>query len=313
MGLNKRLLDKFCNMVTNMDNKRMAAQKKYTGIKTFADIPYIDDGNECHLLDVYRPEEAEGQVLPVIIDIHGGAWFYGRKIINEQFCHAMTKKGFVVVNINYRTIRVEDGGQFPGIIADVFAACNWVYEHISEYGGDINNAFLVGDSAGAHMAAMTCQLMKDKESADRLGLHTDIHFRALGYICGVSTVEPFKKIPLPILNYTFTLFFGKGWRKNENLPLATIRNRDVASLPPTFINTAYADFMKKDVIGFEKIMTEVGLEHEYVYISKEQQKTDFPGDEHKMDHVYNVHNPEWAPCHYVNEKMAAFFKAHLSK
>lgn len=313
MGLHKFMLDKFCDFVLKMDTNRMNAQEKYTGIKSYYDIPYIDDGNECHLLDVYRPEEAEGQILPVIVDIHGGAWFYGRKIINEQFCNAMTKKGFVVVNINYRTIRVEDGGQFPGIIEDVFAAYNWVYEHIAEYGGDVNNAFLIGDSAGAHLAAMSCQLNKDKEAAERLNLHTDLNFRALGYICGVSTVEPFMKMPLPILRYIFTLFFGKGWKKNVNLPLATIRKRDISSLPPVFINSAYADFMKKDVIGFEQILTDAGKEHEYVFITKEQQIEMFGSAEHKLDHVYNVHNPEWPDCDYVNEKMAQFFKAHMAE
>lgn len=312
MGLHKYMIDKFCDFLVKMDGDRMATQPKYEGLEKWENIPYIDDGNECHLLDVYRPEGTEG-ALPVIVDVHGGAWFYGRKEINAQFCHAMAKKGFVVVNISYRTIREEDGGRFPAIAEDIFAAYNWTYEHIAEYGGDLNNAFLIGDSAGAHLAGLTMQINGDEKTSERLGLSTKINFRALGWICGVSTVDNFKKLHIPVLNYVFTLFFGKGWKKSENYALANIRARDLSTLPPIFMNSAYADFMKKDVIEFDEILTEAGHEHEFVYITEEEQAKDYGSNEHKLDHCYNVHYPEWPECDMVNERMAKFFFDRMAK
>lgn len=312
MGLHKFMIDKFCDFLVKMDGSRMAAQPPYEGIQKWENIPYVDDGNECHLLDVYRPEGVEGP-LPVIVDVHGGAWFYGRKEINAQFGHAMAKKGFVVVNISYRTIRVEDGGQFPGIVEDIFSACNWTYDHIAEYGGDIDNAFLVGDSAGAHLTGLTMQINGNKETSERLNLSTKINFRAQGWVCGVSQVSNFRKMHLPILDYVSKLFFGKGWRKNPDYALADIRYNDLTSLAPVFMNSAYADFMKKDVIEFDKILTEAGHEHEFVFVTKEQQQAEFGSLEHKLDHCYNIHNPEWPECDMVNEKMAQFFFAHVVK
>jgi acetyl esterase/lipase len=38
---------------------------------TQADVPYHDDGDPMHILDVYLPEGAEGP-LPVLLAIHGG-------------------------------------------------------------------------------------------------------------------------------------------------------------------------------------------------------------------------------------------------
>ncbi|MBR1747108.1 MAG: alpha/beta hydrolase [Clostridia bacterium] len=312
MGLHKFMIDKFCGFLTKMDTERIEGQEKYTGLTKWENIPYTEEGDECHLLDVYRPEDAEGK-LPVIVDVHGGAWIYGRKEINAQFCHALAKKGFVVVNMSYRTIRVEDAGTFPAILQDVFDAYNWVYDHIEEYGGDLNNVFLIGDSAGAHIAGMSQQINADKATSERLGMSTKLSFRAMGWVCGVSTVDNFKKMHVPVLNYVFKLFFGKGWRKSENYALANVRAGDLNALPPLFMNSAYADFMQKDVIAFDEILTEAGHEHEFVYITEEQQKQDFDTVDHKLDHCYNVHFPEWPECDFVNERMIAFFRAHMAE
>ena len=272
MGLHKFMIDKFCNFVTKMDGDRMATQPPYTGLEEFKDIPYADDGNEIHTLDVYRPEGTTG-TLPVIIDVHGGAWIYGRKEINKQFCHALAKMGFVVVNLNYRTIRVEDGGTFPNILTDVFLGYNWVEKHVGEYGGDLNNVFLIGDSAGAHIAGLSLVINSDEELSKELSMHTDLNFRSFGWVCGVSDVETFRKLHIPVLNYIFKLFFGKEWRKSKYVHIATLRNDDlVKAFPPTFMNSAYADFMRKDVLSFEKVLEERVIEHELYYIDEEKLK-----------------------------------------
>jgi len=42
----------------------------------------------------------------------------------------------------------------PGHIIDVAEAIAWVSDHISEYGGDPETIFVMGHSAGAHLAAL---------------------------------------------------------------------------------------------------------------------------------------------------------------
>lgn len=53
------------------------------------------------MLDVYRPKSVEG-ALPVIVDIHGGGWYYGDKELNKYYCMSLVKYGFAVVNVSYR-------------------------------------------------------------------------------------------------------------------------------------------------------------------------------------------------------------------
>ena len=45
-------------IVKNSDEKRMVNQTLPSGIVAINDIPYVDDGKQEHLLDIYYPENA---------------------------------------------------------------------------------------------------------------------------------------------------------------------------------------------------------------------------------------------------------------
>lgn len=55
----------------------------------------------------------------------------------------MAKRGYVCVTVSYRTDL-----PFPVPVQDVAAALKWVKDCIEPFGGDPNNIFLSGHSAG---------------------------------------------------------------------------------------------------------------------------------------------------------------------
>ena len=57
------------------DLKRDLGWKKPRNVDSVENLSYGQD-DKWHLLDVYRPRKATG-LLPVIVNIHGGAWVYG--------------------------------------------------------------------------------------------------------------------------------------------------------------------------------------------------------------------------------------------
>ena len=69
------------------------------GVKVLRDLPYVEAGHERNRLDLYLPEKAKGR-LPLIVWIHGGAWWAG----NKKNCPAVpfATKGYAVASINYR-------------------------------------------------------------------------------------------------------------------------------------------------------------------------------------------------------------------
>jgi acetyl esterase/lipase len=103
-------------------------------------------------LDVYAPGAA--QRAPVVVGIHGGGWSTGDKA-NAGFVQNKASyfaaRGYVFVSINYRL-----SPQFvhPAHVDDVAAALAWTRAHVAEFGGDPERIFVLGHSAGAHLAAL---------------------------------------------------------------------------------------------------------------------------------------------------------------
>ncbi|KAJ8718218.1 hypothetical protein PYW07_006148 [Mythimna separata] len=111
---------------------------------------------DCHLLDIYTPGHARpGHKLPVLVFIHGGAYYYGSKWnYDPEF---LVKKNVIVVTVNYRLgvlgfLCLNDIANLG--LKDQLAALKWIRKNIAAFGGDPDNVTLSGHSAGATSAAM---------------------------------------------------------------------------------------------------------------------------------------------------------------
>ena len=116
-------------------------------------IPYVENGHERHVLDVYTPEEPTETLLPVMLWIHGGGWQVGDKSDVARKPKALTERGFVFVSTNYRLLPEVEMDELMG---DVASALGWVYKNIERYGGDPRQIVVGGHSAGAQLAALLC-------------------------------------------------------------------------------------------------------------------------------------------------------------
>jgi acetyl esterase/lipase len=111
------------------------------------DLAYGDSGLQT--LDVYtRPDVG---TKGVVIFVHGGYWDSDDKATYPFLADSLTEHGFITVVPNYRLVPAIT---FPGYAQDIALAVKWTIEHIAEYGGNPENIFLMGHSAGAHIAAL---------------------------------------------------------------------------------------------------------------------------------------------------------------
>jgi arylformamidase len=115
------------------------------------DLPYAEPKNQRQTLDVYAP--AEGKDHPIVLWIHGGGWRQGDKRGVQRKPAAFVEKGFVFVSTNYRFVPHVTVKEMTG---DIAKALRWVHEHAGDYGGDPDTIFVMGHSAGAHLAALVC-------------------------------------------------------------------------------------------------------------------------------------------------------------
>jgi len=124
-----------------------AARPKAHGLEVLRDIPYRSSGMTEHLLDVYRPIDRPGP-LPVVLYVHGGGFRILSKDTHWVMGLAFARRGYVVFNINYR---LAPKYPYPAAMEDTCSAYRWVLENAAQYGGDVSQLVVAGESAGANL------------------------------------------------------------------------------------------------------------------------------------------------------------------
>jgi acetyl esterase/lipase len=93
------------------------------------------------------------QPLPAIISIHGGRWRGGHKrdasaIVVEQWADF----GFFAMSIDYRLVGCSP---VPACYQDLQCAIRYVHKHAHLHNVNPNRVFLIGQSAGGHLASLS--------------------------------------------------------------------------------------------------------------------------------------------------------------
>ncbi|MDB6098483.1 MAG: hypothetical protein JWN58_1186 [Gammaproteobacteria bacterium] len=114
-----------------------------------ADIAYGADPQQQ--LDVYVPEKPAGAPRPVVVFWHGGRWSFGDKAEYRFVGAALAESGYLAVVANYRHYPQV---KMQGFMSDAARAALWAVAHAVEYGADAQRLYLMGHSAGAHMAVL---------------------------------------------------------------------------------------------------------------------------------------------------------------
>ena len=102
-------------------------------------------------LDIYQPPDGGGKKLPVVVFLYGGRWETGSKDDYAFVGSALAKRNYIVVIPDYRKYPEV---RFPSFVEDAAAAFAWTHANIERYGGANDDLFLMGHSAGAHIASL---------------------------------------------------------------------------------------------------------------------------------------------------------------
>jgi arylformamidase len=125
------------------------SQEAILGKNTLVHANRAFGSDEKQHLDVYAPAGAKG--APVVIFIHGGEWTKGDKSAVSYKPKFFNENNIVFVSTNYR---LSPEAMHPAHVSDVASAIRWVRDHAAEFGGDPNKIFLMGHSAGCHLATL---------------------------------------------------------------------------------------------------------------------------------------------------------------
>lgn len=113
-------------------------------------------------LDLYLPKNCD-EPKPVVAFITGGAWIIGYKAWGSLLGQQLSERDIIVACIDYRNF---PQATISDMIADASEGISFVCNNIAEYGGDPNRIYLMGQSAGAHIAACTIVEHAIKEAGE---------------------------------------------------------------------------------------------------------------------------------------------------
>ena len=260
-----------------------------------SDIPYIADGTEEHLLDIYRPKKG-GSDLPVIVNVHGGGLFASYKTVNTWFNYEWARRGYAVVSLSYRRLPETT---LVHQIEDVMAALRFISERREQYGLRLDRCYMTGDSAGALLAyfAMSIESSEVLQEAFRIK-PSGITFRAAGLISIMLDTQRHDLIAFLSDIVTDNSDSGQPYLPYLLDPVLMLR---VAKLPPICLVTSKEDIIGKDTRKFDKVLTEASVEHRLL---------DYPkGEKNKLVHVFAVQYPLLDESKEVYQAIDELFKA----
>ena len=275
------------------DKKRNDATEYPAGVVCKENIRYGDQGTD-HLLNVYFPEGTTGN-LPTIVSIHGGGYVYGDKEVYLYYCADLARRGFTVVNFNYR---LAPKYKFPSPLEDANRVMRWLCVCARKYHMDPENVIIVGDSAGAQLASHYAAIVTNPQFASLFDFTVpDIKLKALGLNCGMYDLparagKRIKGIAADYLGRSFDT-------ADPRIDVLRFINSD---FPPSYLLTAQNDFLRDCAQPMADLLTEKGVENVCKCYGTPEQK--------HIAHVFHVdiRNPESTEA---NDEQCAFFRRFL--
>lgn len=260
-------------------------------INIIENIPYIEDGNMRHTMDIYYSSDSESN-RPVLISYHGGGLVSGDKKYNRWFCSKMAAKGFLVICIAYPIVPEAD---VYTLLRDAYTGLKKAVDVASEYKGDTDNISVCGDSAGGFVATYVCAIHHNKSIADALGIKQfTASINALISISGMFYSSKLDKHGILVLR---KYFYGKRCKSHPFWNYVNPENSSVyESLPRMLCITSKADYIKDYTLKYVK----------HLQNNKRSVRMVFYRENKELVHDFVILRPQYEETEDAIEKICEF-------
>ena len=278
------------------DAKRDAGVIDPENIVRHTDLPY--GPHPENLLDVYYPEGTD-RVLPTIVSIHGGGWFYGSKELYSHYCMDLALRGFTVVNFSYR---LAPEHKYPAAIEDCCTVLHWVQKNAAEYFIDLKNIFTVGDSAGGQLNFQLLTILSSPKFAALFPFKAPEGFRvnACGLNCGCYFMPFSRLLPPRRMGAIFEALMPEDYM--PFVPQLKAEKHLTRDFPAAFVMTFQHDYLKLMAAPLHRKLKRAGAESILRIYGDKKDK--------QFGHVFHlrIRHPL---AKEVNDAQCAFFREHI--
>lgn len=280
-----------------------AARREYAMQKTIGERFVVPRSQKKGIHTIlYRPltNTVPGK-LPVLFNMHGGAWVGGDAVFMESFCQMIANEiPAFVVNVNYTKA---DEEPFPYATEEVADTVKYFIAHADQYGIDPEKMAVGGHSAGAHLAAGAAMMLKE----DGIKLACQM----LVYPCTDITADPDK--PDDLMSVITRLFFPNGGNEHRYISPLRAKDEELSGLSPALFVLCGPDELRPMGIAYAKrlidraVPVKIKEYPEALHGFLEVNRSDYPAGDARQ-------NPEQeAYCKdcekYLVRELQAFFAA----
>lgn len=271
------------------------------GVHECNNLCYQEEADTEHVLDIYYPKGKRG-CLPLIVDIHGGAWIYGDKETNKRYALGLAQAGFAVVNMNYTLMPKSD---IRRQIQEIFSMFHYLEVHGADHHCDLQRVILLGDSAGAHLAALSYAVMSDEELCQLYQVTPpSFQVRALVSLHGVHDLSFVSNSKRYLFRQASDMLHGGRTRKSDLYHKACLIDvAELCSPLPVLLVSSQKDVLHVQSIKTRKVLTSLGWPVETLFWKRSEQ----------LDHVFEVNHPDYPESMETMKVITAFIKRNIQK
>jgi acetyl esterase len=218
---------------------------------------------------IYTPRRGHaGSVLPLVVYFHGGGWAAGDVDTHDSSARYYSAHGeAIVVSVDYRQ---PPEHRFPIPVDDSYAAVEWAAAHARDLGGDAARIAVAGDSAGGNLAAVVCQLARQRGGpriAHQALLYPVIDLRDPMITPAYDSRRLFGDgdyfLSRADMEWFRSLYLGDVARESGDWRASPIAASDLSGLPPALIVTAGFDVLRDEARVYADRLAAAGVPVEY--------------------------------------------------
>ncbi len=215
---------------------------------------------------VYRPRSNGSNRLPLVINFHGGGFVMGNLTAGDWVCgQVAVRAGVIVVSVDYRLAPEYPA---PTPFTDSWSATQWLVTHAGLLGADPTQVTVMGESAGANLAALIALASRDLSRADpswpRLARQV-LSYPAVDLTLSSASVAELVDAPMlrrKTLDWYGRLYLPQGLESSiaaDDPQVSPIFAADHTELPPALLLVAGQDPLRDDGIRYAEVLAAAGV------------------------------------------------------
>lgn len=221
-------------------------------------IPGPDDAPDVGIR-IYRPKGVT-DTLPCILHVHGGGYITGDAALNEGAHRPLVADlNCCLVSVNYR---LAPETPYPGAVEDCYAALRWLVANADAVGVHADRIGVMGESAGAGLAAALALLVRDRGQYSLAFQHL-IYPMLDDRTCTTDDPHPYTGEFIWTAesnHFGWSALLGHAPGGPDVSPYAApARALDLRRLPPTYIATGALDLFLEENLEYARRLMRVGV------------------------------------------------------